>query len=50
LLIGRVVQYHIEEKLYHNGRIDPIGLKPLARLAGDDYAKLGDIFELVRGE
>lgn len=49
LLIGRVVQYHIEEELYNNGRIDPIGLKPLARLAGDDYAKLGDIFELVRG-
>jgi flavin reductase (DIM6/NTAB) family NADH-FMN oxidoreductase RutF len=50
LLIGRVVQYHIREELYDKGRIDPKGLKPLARLAGDDYAKLGEIFELIRGE
>ena len=49
LLIGRVVQYHIQEDLYDKGRIDPVGLKPLARLAGNDYAKLGEIFELVRG-
>jgi flavin reductase (DIM6/NTAB) family NADH-FMN oxidoreductase RutF len=49
LLIGRVVHYHIREELYTNGRIDPVGLKPLARLAGNDYSKLGEIFELVRG-
>ncbi|WEG12982.1 flavin reductase family protein [Pullulanibacillus sp. KACC 23026] len=48
LLIGRVVYYHIEESLYDNGRIDPFGLKPVARLAGNDYSKLGSVFELIR--
>ena len=48
LLIGRVVQYHIREELYENGRIDAKGLTPVSRLAGNFYAKLGDVFELER--
>ncbi|GBG11636.1 hypothetical protein PAT3040_06467 [Paenibacillus agaridevorans] len=48
LLIGRVVRFHIDEKLYNNGRIDPEALKPVSRLAGNDYAKLGERFTLVR--
>ncbi|MBM6996223.1 Flavin reductase like domain protein [compost metagenome] len=48
LLIGRVVRFHIEEELYESGRIDPHGLQPISRLAGNSYARLGDIFELER--
>ncbi|MCP3763454.1 flavin reductase family protein [Domibacillus sp. A3M-37] len=48
LLIGRVVQYHIREDLYEDGRIDAKGLAPVSRLAGNFYAKLGDVFELKR--
>ncbi|MDT8861076.1 flavin reductase family protein [Alkalihalobacillus sp. MEB130] len=48
LLIGRVVQYHIRSDLYENGRIDAQGLKPVSRLAGNAYAKLGETFELER--
>lgn len=48
LLIGRVVFYHIRDDLYKNGRIDPQGLKPVGRLAGSSYTKLGEIFELTR--
>ncbi|OES43492.1 flavin reductase family protein [Domibacillus iocasae] len=48
LLIGRVVQYHIREELYENGRIDAKRLAPVSRLAGNFYAKLGDVFELKR--
>ncbi|WP_100487332.1 flavin reductase family protein [Sporolactobacillus pectinivorans] len=48
LLIGRIVHYHIREDLYRNGRIDPSGLKPVSRLAGSSYAKLGEIFDLTR--
>ncbi|WAH38692.1 flavin reductase family protein [Alicyclobacillus dauci] len=48
LLIGRVVAYHIDDALYNNGRIDPVKLQPIARLAGNDYARLGDIFTLAR--
>ncbi|MFB5189893.1 flavin reductase family protein [Alicyclobacillus fastidiosus] len=48
LLIGRIVQYHVEESLYEHGRISARGLNPVARLAGNDYATLGDIFTVAR--
>lgn len=48
LLIGRIVRFHIAEHLYENGRIDAEQLKPISRLAGHNYAKLGEQFELVR--
>jgi flavin reductase (DIM6/NTAB) family NADH-FMN oxidoreductase RutF len=47
-LIGRVVHYHIDSTLYENGRIDPRGLAAVSRLAGNDYAKIGDMFSKVR--
>jgi len=50
LLIGKVVRFHIADSLYENGRIDPDGLKPVSRLAGHDYAKLGERFTLIRPE
>ncbi|MDQ0225905.1 flavin reductase family protein [Metabacillus niabensis] len=48
LIIGRIVQYHIEEDIYEQGRIDPIGLSAISRLAGNDYAKIGEIFTIER--
>lgn len=48
LLIGRVVRFHIADHLYENGRIHAEDLKPISRLAGHSYAKLGTQFELVR--
>ncbi|ALS23919.1 MULTISPECIES: flavin reductase family protein [Paenibacillus] len=48
LLIGRVVFFHIADELVRNGQIDPEGLKPVSRLAGSSYSKLGDIFSLER--
>ncbi|WP_206830373.1 flavin reductase family protein [Alicyclobacillus fructus] len=48
LLIGRVVRFHIEASLYDRGRIDPHGLAPVARLAGNDYSLLGRIFTIER--
>ncbi|MEK3885537.1 flavin reductase family protein [Paenibacillus sp. PL2-23] len=48
LLLGRVVRFHVDDTLYENGRIDPDALRPISRLAGDDYAKLGERFTLVR--
>jgi flavin reductase (DIM6/NTAB) family NADH-FMN oxidoreductase RutF len=48
LLIGRVVQFHIAEALYEQGHIDVQRLKPISRLAGNDYVKLGEIFQLER--
>lgn len=49
-IIGRVMQFHIQDHIYENGRIDPVGLKAVSRLAGHHYAKIGDIFEIERPE
>lgn len=50
LLIGRIVCFHIDESLYDNGRIDPVGLRPVSRLAGNWYAGIGEPFTLERPE
>jgi flavin reductase (DIM6/NTAB) family NADH-FMN oxidoreductase RutF len=47
-LIGRVLQFHIDDQIYHDGRIDPRGLAAVSRLAGNSYAKIGEIFDLAR--
>ncbi len=47
-IIGKVVQFHIENDIYENGRIDPWGLAAVSRLAGNHYAKIGEIFEIER--
>jgi flavin reductase (DIM6/NTAB) family NADH-FMN oxidoreductase RutF len=50
LLLVRIVQYHFNEKVYdpahHYILMDH--LKPVSRLAGNDYAKLGERFTVVR--
>jgi flavin reductase (DIM6/NTAB) family NADH-FMN oxidoreductase RutF len=48
LIIGKVVQFHINSDIYENGRIDPKGLAAVSRLAGNNYAKIGEIFEIER--
>jgi flavin reductase (DIM6/NTAB) family NADH-FMN oxidoreductase RutF len=48
LIIGEIVQFHIEEEIYENGRIDPNGLAAVSRLAGNDYATIGKIFTIER--
>ena len=48
LIIGKVVQFHIEESIYEKGRIDPIGLGAVSRLAGTNYAKIGELFSIER--
>ncbi|WNS78081.1 flavin reductase family protein [Domibacillus sp. DTU_2020_1001157_1_SI_ALB_TIR_016] len=48
LIIGKVVQFHIAMDIYENGRINPEGLGAVSRLAGNDYAKIGEIFTIDR--
>ncbi|PLS03114.1 flavin reductase family protein [Neobacillus cucumis] len=48
LIIGRIVQYHIKNDIYESGKIDPQGLAAVSRLAGNNYAKIGEIFEIER--
>jgi flavin reductase (DIM6/NTAB) family NADH-FMN oxidoreductase RutF len=48
LLIGKVVRFHVDESIYENGRINHDLLKPVSRLAGTNYAKLGEVFSMER--
>lgn len=48
LLIGRIVCMHVAEEVYDDGKIMYEKLQPVGRLAGNDYAKLGEIFSLIR--
>lgn len=48
LLIGKVVQFHDANELYENGRIDAEGLAAVSRLAGANYAKIGEVFAIER--
>lgn len=48
LIIGKVVQFHIEDSIYKDGKIDPAQLGAVSRLAGNNYAKIGDIFTMER--
>lgn len=48
LFIGEVVRFHVADDIYENGRIDPRGLAAVSRLAGTNYAKLGEIFSMDR--
>ena len=48
LVIGRVVALHVDEAIYHKGRIDLAGLQPIGRCAGQTYVRATDTFELAR--
>lgn len=50
LMIGKVERFHIDEAFYDktNGHVDALGLKAISRLAGNDYAKVGEKFTLAR--
>lgn len=50
LFIGEIVQFHIDESIYQEGRIDPRALNAVSRLAGSNYATIGEIFEIERPE
>ncbi|MEK3888861.1 flavin reductase family protein [Bacillus sp. FSL K6-3431] len=48
LIIGKIVRYHIDESIYENGRINHNRLGAVSRLAGSNYAKIGEVFSIER--
>ncbi|WP_078414964.1 flavin reductase family protein [Priestia abyssalis] len=49
LIIGQVVNIHVKDELYHNGKIDTEKLQPIGRLAGPLYTRAtADTFTLKR--
>lgn len=50
LIIGRVKHYYIDDAIYYEGKIDAQKLSAVSRLAGNHYAKIGELFEIARPE
>lgn len=48
LIIGEIKRIHVQEDVYKDGKIVYGNLKPVCRLAGSDYAYLGDVFSIPR--
>jgi len=46
LVIGEVIAFHLAEEIFANGRVDMRGFRPLARLGGPYYARLGEIITM----
>jgi flavin reductase (DIM6/NTAB) family NADH-FMN oxidoreductase RutF len=47
LLVGEVVRFHIRDGLLKDGKIRTAELDPICRLAGPNYATLGDILTMT---
>jgi len=50
LMLFQVTAYHIDEGIYQEGKIDPVGLQAVSRLAGNTYATIGEMFDIKRPE
>lgn len=49
ILVGRVVFFHIDDRmLLDDFKINQENYQPIARLAGSNYAKIGEIFSVKR--
>jgi flavin reductase (DIM6/NTAB) family NADH-FMN oxidoreductase RutF len=49
VIIGKILMMHIDDSiLMENARINLDTYKPVARLAGSNYSKLGEIFSIKR--
>lgn len=45
LMIGEVLRFHVNDDLFHDGKIDTVSLDPVARLGGPNYAVLGKVIK-----
>ncbi|MCO6429438.1 MAG: flavin reductase family protein [Deltaproteobacteria bacterium] len=44
LVIGKIVMFHVLDRIYQDGKINLEELKPIARLGGVNYCSVGEIF------
>jgi flavin reductase (DIM6/NTAB) family NADH-FMN oxidoreductase RutF len=49
ILVGRIVLFHIDEQMMlEDFKINQENYQPISRLAGSNYAKIGEIFAVKR--
>lgn len=47
-VFGRVIMIHVRDDVYRDGYIVLDALRPIARLAGDDYTRVNEVFSMRR--
>lgn len=45
-IVGEVLVFHLRDGLYENGKVDTEKLRPICRIGGPNYAKLGEIVRM----
>ena len=48
LVLGEVLLFHIDDRLFEDGRLDPGALHPIGRMGGSTYVRTTDTFEMPR--
>ncbi|WP_445003462.1 flavin reductase family protein [Halomonas mongoliensis] len=48
LVLAEVVSIHVEDALWDGRHVSAEGLRPIGRMAGNDYARCTDLFEVER--
>ena len=48
VVLGTIVMFHIDDKVYKDGKIDLEALNPIGRLAGNSYTRIVDNFDIIR--
>lgn len=48
LVLAEVLRIHVKDDVITNGHPDPRKIRPLGRLGGDWYAKMGEFLEIAR--
>lgn len=48
LVLAEVVSLHIDDAIWDGRHVDMAGLRPIGRMAGNDYARCTELFEVER--
>lgn len=48
LVLGEVVRFHVDDRLFEDFRIDPEELRAVGRMGGNFYTRTRDRFEMIR--
>jgi flavin reductase (DIM6/NTAB) family NADH-FMN oxidoreductase RutF len=50
VIMGQIVHFYVADRVYQDGRIDQAKLRPVARIGGPTYARLGELIHLPAPE
>jgi flavin reductase (DIM6/NTAB) family NADH-FMN oxidoreductase RutF len=48
IVLGEVLRFHVDDRLFDDFKIDPDKLKPVGRMGGPSYTRTTDRFDLIR--